>query len=65
MTIFIVNLLVISSVNIIGIFGVGYLLILHIYLQHNGITTYQYILKSTKQRIEPINKSETVEGDSE
>lgn len=31
-------------VNLVSLFGVGYLLVLHIYLKYRGLSTFNYIL---------------------
>ncbi len=35
-----------SFINILSILGVGYLIILHIYLMSQGLSTYEYVKKS-------------------
>jgi hypothetical protein len=42
---YITQLIIISVVNLICLFGIGYLLALHTYLRRRGITTFEYIIK--------------------
>jgi uncharacterized membrane protein len=35
-----------SFINILSILGVSYLIILHIYLMSQGLSTYEYVKKS-------------------
>jgi hypothetical protein len=35
-----------NCINLISMLGVGYLIVLHIYLRSQGLTTYDYVKKS-------------------
>lgn len=41
---YITQLITMLCVNILALIGVGYLFVLHIYLRHRGLTTYQFIM---------------------
>lgn len=37
---------IMSFINLVSILGVGYLIVLHIYLRSQGLTTYEYVKKA-------------------
>lgn len=41
---YITQLITMLCVNFLALIGVGYLLVLHIYLRYRGLTTYQFIM---------------------
>jgi len=43
---YISQMFIMSCINLISLLGVGYLIVLHVYLRSQGLTTYEYVKKS-------------------
>ena len=49
--------------NLVAFGGVGYLLILHIYLKYHGLTTYEYILRTKPEALKHLSSSSSNPGE--